>query len=64
MVETASTPSAESVPLRARVPSPLLEAVDALARQESRPGAKTTRSAALRLLLLEALSARGVEVQT
>lgn len=61
MVEPAP-PDTASVPLRARVPTTLRRAIDAVAEQHSLPGARMTRSDALRVLVLEALAARGVSV--
>lgn len=60
MAELASP--AESVPLTARVDPTLRDAVDRVAARESRPGAPVTRSDALRILLHEALAARGERV--
>lgn len=51
-----------TVPIIARVPSTLRDAVDRVAVAESRPGSRVSRSAALRLLVLEALVARGQAV--
>lgn len=55
-------PPADSVPLTARVDPTLRDAVDRVAARESRPGAPVTRSDALRILLHEALAARGERV--
>lgn len=52
----------DTVPLNARVPRPLRDALDAVAERESRPGVRVGRSAALRILLLEALATRGASV--
>lgn len=46
-----------SAPLRARVPPPMLDAIDRVAAKM-----KKTRSVALRTLLREALAARGESV--
>lgn len=51
-----------TVPINARVPPTLRDAVDRVAATESRPGSRVSRSAALRLLVIEALAARGVAV--
>lgn len=59
MAESASTLDA---PLRVRLPSALLDAIDAVAARDSRPDARVTRSDAVRALVLEALAARGVLV--
>lgn len=52
----------DSVPLRVRMPEELRKAIDAVAERESKPGARMKRSQAARVLILEALAARGVSV--
>lgn len=51
-----------SVSVTARLEAALRGAVDRVAARESRPGALVTRSDALRILLHEALAARGESV--
>lgn len=60
MAEPASV--ALDAPLRVRLPSAVLDAIDAVASQTDGPARTRTRSAALRALVLEALAARGVSV--
>lgn len=64
MAEPVPSPPLDpaSVPLRARLEPALMAAIDRVAARESRPGAPVTRSDALRLLIHEALAARGEPV--